>query len=190
MTNRKIVTNHPCKAKKILQNFQDVENKSSCSGEALLLDGRINQCLAAVTLADLEGGSSNPSWEELLGALSLVKEHWHHIPLALKAKLAEKNIVVQMQDFSEQQDNDKLDSIVDCLLPFSCGVEASSFDGSNPTLHGTMGDLIFIIAKFDLESADPDADPTEEEIPYRSAAKAPWVWALSVTVSNCNNCNL
>ncbi len=139
------------------------------------MQGRLAECDAACVILDVYQGASKASHQELLQALALVKEHWHHIRPSLKGKVAEHHLVFLLQAFQgahakEDSWQEMADAIVDAIIP--CSTQGSvDFDGENPCIAAASNELTFLIdSKFDPE--DNFEEPSEKELPYREMAKA------------------
>ena len=88
----------PLKVKKIQKNLKDPENANACKGEELILANRIQECEAATTLLDVEAGTgTSKSQEEIVAAVLVSKQHWHHMSPSLKAMFCERRLIVETQ---------------------------------------------------------------------------------------------
>lgn len=152
-----------------------MENVAACKGEALLLGARIKECEAAAFLADLSHGQVRASQADVSSAMSLLKDHWHQIPIVLKSKLAERNITVQTQTLLDvehvHEDVGRVLSIVNAAFPVTT-LDDCTFDGLNPTMYAVLAELALQIEEnLELETFDGDVIG-EIDAPFRTSAKA------------------
>ena len=140
------------------------------------MQARIRECKAATTLLDVSKDCSKASWEEILGALDVLKAHWDGIPTSMKAKLAELNLALKVQLLDKCAPDDReacVVGIVECMFPVSNS--PASFDGSNPTMLSAMSEVMFVVngESGDLAmSMDAEDEETEDQVPHRIALKA------------------
>jgi hypothetical protein len=142
----------------------------------LLLQARINECEAAQDILETAQGTSTCIWEETVKALNLVSNHWGSISCVVKAQLAQFNFAFKMESFAKSDSDvweEILKSMMTTLMPLdSMGMGFSSFDGANPAIHTAIQELVESInATFDEECLDANADPTDDELPFRRKAQ-------------------
>ncbi len=154
-----------------MKNFNDPDNAALCKGEALLLAARVKECKAAELLRDLMSSTGGKiTQDEVAAALSTLKEHWHLIPVSLKAKLAERSTTMAMQTLVENGDPDVSNQICRVIMP-STDVEEAEFDGADPTMYAACAELFYQInEKFDTDALQDE--PTAEESVYRKECQA------------------
>ena len=164
--------------KRVQKNLADPENAATCTGEALILDNRVDQSNAACLLLDVESGMNKPQ-DEVVGACLLLKEFWHCMSTSLKASLCEMNVVINMQslhtcDTEEVDPESIVRSIVDAILPVSTmGLGATDFDAVKPTMHSIFGDIYNHIGnEFDLDEMELDEETAAKQLPYIKDLKA------------------
>ena len=174
-------------AKSILKNFADVANAEDCKGEWLLLSARVKECEAASLICELHSGSVRPEHQDVLDALELLNQEWHHIPTPMKATLASRNVTVQMQGLVKDissVDEGAISTLVQATMPMTGG-EDNDFDGKNPTFHAITNELLYNIGeKLDMDTFDPDA-AKPEDLPFRQAAQARTCGYLTCVLTGC-----
>ena len=166
-------------AKRILRNFQAVENKSSCKGEAMLLATRIDECEACCTILEAIGTSSKVSYDTMMKALLAIQDNWHHLATSHKAKIAMHHVSQQLASFSETDDGTSCDGITRNLCPVS--VSESVFDGANPSIHAAYSELTFAV-KNKWEDHELDAEDNEGMVFFKKAAEARKCWDFGALV--------
>ena len=142
----------------------------------MLLQARINECEAAQDILETAAGMSKCVWEETVKALNLVRGHWDSIPCVVKAQMAKFNFAFKAESFAKSDPDvweEILKSMMTTLMPLDpMGMGFSSFDGANPAIHTAIQELFESInATFDEECLDENADPTDDELPFRRKAK-------------------
>lgn len=168
----------PLKVKKIHKNLKEPENVNACKGEALILANRIQVCEAATTLLDVEAGAGTPkSQEEIVAAVLVLKQHWHHMSSSLKAMLCERRLIVEIQSLStcaSDEVEELARSVADTILPMSVmGFAGAAFDGAKPTVHAVFSEIYHTISQdFDVEEMDPDEATAAKQTPFLLALKA------------------